>query len=73
MNFSEFPFEGLATKHLCFLAIATSRRSRCRLFSFDLESHTSRALKMSRVSMVRSSRVVKKIMWCVVDGNTRVE
>jgi hypothetical protein len=70
-GFHEFPFEGLATKHLCFLAIVASRRPRSRLFSFDPESHASRAVRMSRISMVRSSRAVRLIMWSVVGGNRR--
>ena len=65
-------FEDLGTKHLCFLAIVASRRSRSRLFSFDPESHASRAPKMSRISMVRSSRVIRLIMWSVVGGNRRI-
>ena len=72
-EFRRVSFEGLITKHICFLAIVASRRLRSRLFSFDSESHTSRVLKMSRVSMVRSNRMVGLIMWSVVDGNRRIE
>jgi hypothetical protein len=45
-----------------------SRRLRSRLFSFDPDPHASRALKMSRIGMVRSSRAVR-LMITIVKGS----